>query len=846
MTRIIMLLCTMSAIVMVNAETFSYRFNSTPLPKAIQRIMESHHNLDINFIYNELENYKTSSIVNADNAYDALRQTIGLNPVTVVKAKNTYYVEALQHGKYIYTGKTIGTDNSPVAAATILLLSPKDSTVLTYAVADNEGRFSIPCDRRNVIAKISCIGYKTKLKRCKSFQIGTIVLEENAHQLNSVTVNANLQNEYSDRSVFLPTGRQKQNSNGAIDLLDQMAIPMIKIDPITEKVTTNSNKDVAIFINMSEATQQDLEALNPNDVKTVEYLVNPIDARYHHQPYVVNITLKKIEYGGYTKLRGTGNLIAGSANALAYTKFSFKRMTYDLSLSDYYLNSHHGGSEGQQTYTLANGRQVTRDTKLTDYHTQSNSFSVALRAKYEDKRKSISNRLTLSYNRQPHADSEGKITFSPNTSDGGDTYSSLINRRTIYPTWRGEYYFDFGNNLYLSLNPNIDYYHVNSDSRYRSFDTDIITIARENMVNGSIQAQINKRFNKKHGLSFSAIYAHIHDKVEYTGSTPSIQIFRDIATVGFLTYSLNTKKLYAQFTFGGAAEWNHIDGKNTHDILPAGYLSLQYAFDRSKSLEFSANYATNITDISTKGGNIVQSNELLYITGNPCLKNSRHFSSDFSFNWSPLKELSVSADLGYFEIFKRPVAVFIPYLDGKAVLRTIENDGTYSYEYAGLSFTSRLFDNSLILSFKPQVWFYQTTGEYEDRRAAFLYNISARYYFGKFYVSAYCNSGDDMLVQQSMWSNRTKTKLTYGASIGWGNGKWTLRATAYNPFRNSWKGDRSWLNGKYFSSEQTEISRNYHQWFNFTATYTFNYGKKKVRKGDEVSAGSNANSAIMK
>lgn len=103
MARIIMLLIAMSAIVMANAETFSYRFNSTPLPKAIQRIMENHPTLDINFIYNELENYNTSATVHADNAYDALRQTVGLNPVTVVKAKNTYYVEALQHGKYVYT-----------------------------------------------------------------------------------------------------------------------------------------------------------------------------------------------------------------------------------------------------------------------------------------------------------------------------------------------------------------------------------------------------------------------------------------------------------------------------------------------------------------------------------------------------------------------------------------------------------------------------------------------------------------------------------------------------------------------------------------------------------------------
>lgn len=844
MARIMILICAMSAFFMAGAETFSYRFNSTPLPLAIQRIMENHPNLDINFIYNELESYNTSATVQTDNAFDAIRQTIGLNPVSVIKSKSTYYVEALQHGKYVYTGRVIGTDSEPVIAATVMLLVPKDSTVLTYGIVDAEGRFRIPCDHSNVIAKISCMGYKTKYINCKSFALGTVVMDEDTIQLNSITVNADIQREYSDKTVFLPTARQKQNSNGAIDLLTQMAIPMLKVNPQTGTVTTNSNNNVTIYINSSEATEQDLEALNPDEVKTVEYLVHPMDARFHHKPYVINITLRKLEYGGYAKFRGVGNLIAGSANSLAYTKFNYKRMTYDLSLYDNYLDSHHGGSEGVQTYSLPDGKQVTRETKLTDFHAQSNRFSAALRAKYEDGNKSISNRVTLSYSNQPHSDSEGMLSFSP-AIVGPESYTSTLTRKTIYPTWYGEYYFDFGNNLSLSVNPNFHYYHVNSDSRYSSSETEINTIARENVWEGALETQINKQFNNQHGLSLSVIYIQNHDRVEYSGSAPSVQKFNDLGAIGLLTYNYNASKLYAQFTLGGAYEWNHIAGQTTKDLLPCGYLSLQYAFDSYKSLQFDANYATNTTDISSKGGNIVQSNELLYITGNPRLKNSRHVSTDLSFNWTLCNELSMNADLGYFEIFKRPTAIFRPYLDGQAILRTVENAGNYAYEYAGLSFTSRLLNNSLVISFKPQVWLYQTTGEYDEHRAAFLYNISAGYYFGKFYVSAYCNSGDDMLVQYSSNSNREKTRLTYGASIGWGNGKWTLRASAQNPFRNSWRGNETWLNGKFFSSHQTEISRLNHQWFQLTATYTFNYGKK-VRKGDEVSAGSDGNSAIMK
>ncbi|MCM1076099.1 MAG: TonB-dependent receptor family protein [Bacteroides sp.] len=844
MPRIISLLIAVTLAIMAHADTFSYRFKSTPLPQALRQIMDDHNNFDINFIYNELENYKTSAVVNTDNAYDALRQTIGFNPVTVVNAKGIYYVEALQQGKYVYFGRVVATDGDPLVGATVLLLAPKDSTVMTYGVVDSEGGFSIPCDRQNVVAKILCIGYKTKIMRCTSFNLGTIVMDENALELKSVTVNADLQSEYSDRSVFIPTARQKRFSDGAIDLLYQMAIPMVKINLQNGSVTTNSNMKVAIYINKSEATARDLEGLNPEDVKTVEYLINPMDPRFQHAQYVINITLRKIEYGGYTKLQGRANLVAGSGHGLAYTKFNNKRMTYDLSLYDYNLSNRHGGSEESQTYTLGDGEQVVRDTKLTDYHVKSNRASAAFRARYEDDSKSIANRLTVSYTNQPHSDSEGRVTFSSGTIDD-EVYRSTSGLRTIYPTWKGEYFFNLGHNISLNVNPQFHYYHVNSDSRYRTATTDITTIARENVYEGDLDFQINKQLNNNHGLSFMGKYAQQYDKVEYTGTTPSVQKFRGTAAVGLLTYMFKTKKLYGQLTAGGAADWNHIDGKRTNNFLPAAYLSLQYAFDRSRSLQFMAQIDANTTDISTKGGNIVRSNEYLYLTGNPELKDSKNVRGSLSYNWTPSNELSVSADLGYFEIFDRPTAIFVPYMDGKAILRTIENDGNYAYEYAGLSFTSRLLDKSLTLSFKPQIWFYQTTGEYDARRASFVYELSARYYLGKFYISGFCNSGEDMLVQYSMWSNRTKTRLSYGAAIGWSNSHWTLRVTAHNPFRDSWVGERSILSGKYFSSRQVSFSNADHQWFCLTATYTFKYGKK-VRKGDEISADDSGNSAIMK
>ncbi len=253
MTRIITFMAVILTVFMAEAETFSYRFNSTPLPIAIQRIMADNPDIEINFIYNELENYKTSATVKADNLYDAIRQAIGLNPVTVVKSGNAYYVEALQHGKYVYTGRAVDTDAAPVAAATVMLLAPKDSTVLTYGITDDKGRFLIPCDRQKVIAKVSCMGYGTEYHLCNTFDIGPIIMRARTVKLGTVSVEADNSYLYADRSVYIPTARQKSASQTGTDLLDHMSIPQLGLIS-GGNVFTNAGKPVAIYIDYLPAT----------------------------------------------------------------------------------------------------------------------------------------------------------------------------------------------------------------------------------------------------------------------------------------------------------------------------------------------------------------------------------------------------------------------------------------------------------------------------------------------------------------------------------------------------------------------------------------------------------------
>ena len=121
-------------------------------------------------------------------------------------------------------------------------------------------------------------------------------------ELNDVVVEAQMQRNSSTSTTYIPSGRQKNAAQNAIDLLQQMAIPQIQINPIDKKVTDNFGGDVAIYINHLPASKEEMDGLRTVDVRKVEYLEFPTDPRFRGQQRVVNIIVQEYAYGGYTRL----------------------------------------------------------------------------------------------------------------------------------------------------------------------------------------------------------------------------------------------------------------------------------------------------------------------------------------------------------------------------------------------------------------------------------------------------------------------------------------------------------------------------------------------------------------
>lgn len=847
MTRIITFILALVTAISVNAQNYTYNFSSTPLSEALLLISREHPELSIHFIYNELEDYTTSARVSTIDPYEAVRRTVGLNPVTVLQQGNNFYLEAMQHGKYRYKGKVTGSDGEAVAAATVILLEPKDSTVLTYGITTDDGRFLIPCDKTDVIAKVNCLGYMPTFHRCTSFNVGTITMEPLPVNLKNVTVQARNATIYTDKTVYIPSQRQKNAAQNAIDLLRHMAIPQIRVNAINGTVADNFGGNVVIYINNLEASKEEMEGLKTGDVRKVEFLEFPTDPRYRGAEKVINIIVQEYVYGGYTKLSANENFLTGLYSRVnAFSKFTYKRMTYDLYVGATNKNSHHGGNSTQEVYSLINDKKesftVERDEIIENSHTKGNNYPVTFRATYNSDKVQISNTLGFTHYSQPRNHQQGSLYYRPSINDYAYTRDNIVHNNSV--SYSGTYYFMFPKSVSIDITPKVDYSHNNDITLYSpTISQSFYRKAREDAYYSRINAYARKKLGQKHSLSIGLNGVLSGNRLKYTGTSEYNDKFTHNFAALIAGYNLQLQKVAIDMDAGIAWENSDINGFKIDDWYPFTHINIRYSLNNKNALSTYFQYATFSPGISDKSPDILRNNELMYITGNPSLKNSRVSNFNLSYTWLPSNKLGLNIYSQLFTIYNRAVFTFNHYDEGKAIIRTITNNGDYITESIGAAVTWKLLDGNLQFYANPEQKFIKTSGLYHTTFNPFTLKMQLSYYLDNFYFNVYYETPE----KEFAWRTNIKYRTFnyYTITVGWSKSDWNIRLAGANFFNKGWKNSTNERCMPLYSSFVTEFGTTYHPFINLSATYTFGYGKK-VQRGNEVGAQSGAASAILK
>ena len=688
---------------------------------------------------------------------------------------------------------------------------------------------------------------------CASLAIAAIAQTETpdsikTQHLDEVVVEAQMQRTSPTSITYIPTGKQKNASQNAVDLLRQMAMSQIQINPVSEAVTDNAGGEVAIFINFLEASKEEMEGLRTPDVKKVEYLEFPTDPRFRGAQRVINIIVQEYAYGGYTKLTTNENFLVGfSSRNNIFSKFSYKKMTYDLYVGANNWNNHNIGNNVKGIYSLkdADGKdyQLTRTETLDGSHYKQNQYPLTFRATYSSEKIQIRNTVGFTHLSVPVYDQRGNLSYHPG-SEQNYTFNRSNPNRNNSLAYQGSFFFSLPNQFSIDISPRFNYMHSNDYLTYSTSTTpEIVRNARENAYNYRVDAYLQKRIGQKHTAMLGVNGGDNINRLRYSGTNSYYDRFHNAFAAGMLCYNFQTQKISLYADAGVCWEGSDINGEKYNDTYPFTHINLRFSPNSKNAFSAYFQYATNSPGINQKASDILQENEYMYITGNPLLKNSRHVTLNVAYTWMPTNAFGMSAFSNFLEYFDRQIIIYEPYNNGQALIRNYHNSGNYIKEEIGLAANWKLLGGKLQLYASPKQSFYKSTGIYNKSYNPFTITAQATYYLNSFYFQAYYQSSGKQMFTSSpqIYKDRNFHSLT----VGWANSDWNVRVMAANFFNKGWNSADIVTEPPLYTEYRENIGTSSHFRINITATYTFGYGKK-VQRGNEVGEQSGANSAIIK
>lgn len=671
-------------------------------------------------------------------------------------------------------------------------------------------------------------------------------------ELEEVVVHGRTQKVIKYGVEYTPDKQTKKAAIDATGLLSLMQLPQLRVSPGSSTVTTSAGQSVSYFIDYVPASQQDLAGLRPEDVLKVEVLDYPGDPRFNSAQHVVHYRMIQYEWGGYTKFSLFGRMPhSESIDGSAYSKFVYKGWTFDVSL---------GGSGSHNDKNLTNsveqfrdlefmGRhydEITRTTRMGDnYLYKSNSLWTTARARYQKQNMLIQHTLYFTRSGMPESRYEQEVLFSIPELSSLPARSSTKSQ-SLTPGIGGYYFFSLPHGQSLQANWDMSYSRTHRNSLYRlqGFDG-IINNNQEDTYAPSFNASYSKRFAYNNTFRTSVMsYNTIYD-TKYLGSYQDKQKVTSSENMLFLEYMQYWKfglSLYSRV--GASYVIGRVNGKNTlHQWNPRLGLQLQWQVNRNHSVSLEGWWGNSHPQASTSNSATVQSNELMWLKGNPDLKNVIFAQSTLGYNFIPNNVFSMSANLQYEGNYDKLAYRYFTEPEHDGLIRSYINSGNAHAYRAILGAGLSLLNGKLKLSANGNASNVVLTGSDAQHLTTVSGYAEMQFFLGNFSTQLFYNSPYKNLNGYSM-GEIAASKSFYGIVANYALGGWKFRIQ-YNNWFNSHIYTHNYYKSALYSSNTYNWDGSLNHTVNLSVTYTFSYGKK-ILHDDEVGNKGSAGSAILK
>ena len=281
------------------AQRITRQYNNVSFSEALKDLNARQHKYTINFVYDELEDFKVTKSIRNSNVPNAIMQLIGFYPIRMTQVENNIMVECTQKSTFRYKGRILDERGNAAEYATIALLSPIDSTIVGHGVSNENGFFVIPSNSRKVLARISYIGYKTVSRIYNNTEMGVIRLHPKTMIVKGVVVKG-------DRPQYkiLPGGMEVAIEH---TLLSKMAntfdvlnlLPRVSVDG--QKISVFGKGAPIIYINNKRVhDNNEIVNITPDNIKSISVITSP-GAEYDGEvESVIRIRTKECRANGFS------------------------------------------------------------------------------------------------------------------------------------------------------------------------------------------------------------------------------------------------------------------------------------------------------------------------------------------------------------------------------------------------------------------------------------------------------------------------------------------------------------------------------------------------------------------
>lgn len=281
------------------AQRITRQYNNVSFSEALKDLNARQHKYTINFVYDELEDFKVTKSIRNSNVPNAIMQLIGFYPIRMTQVENNIMVECTQKSTFRYKGRIVDERGNAAEYATIALLSPIDSTIVGHGVSNENGSFVIPCNSRKVLARITYIGYKTVNRIYNNTEMGIIKLQPKTMIVKGVVVKG-------DRPQY------KMLSGGmevAVEhtLLSKMAntfevlslLPRVSVDG--QKISVFGKGTPIVYINNKRVNDNnEIVNITPDNIKSISVITSPGSEYDAEVESVIRIRTKERRANGFS------------------------------------------------------------------------------------------------------------------------------------------------------------------------------------------------------------------------------------------------------------------------------------------------------------------------------------------------------------------------------------------------------------------------------------------------------------------------------------------------------------------------------------------------------------------